>query len=118
VKELKEGQRVVLKIVDETPFGKYIATLLGARSGERTVPIIAPVKGVEEVEPVFVKVTTALGPGIVGEAVESEDVKALLAPEAVEPLELEEEEKPSPRVPPILLYLGIILLLLILLLLL
>lgn len=117
VKELKEGQMVVLRIVDERPFGRYIATLLGARDGERTIPIVAPVKEVQEIEPVFVKVTTSLAPGILGEAIESEDVKALLAPPSLQGVEEEKEEKII-ETSPFLIPLIIILLLLILVLLL
>ncbi|MBU2599171.1 hypothetical protein KJ849_01105 [bacterium] len=79
VSELRKGDRVIVKIIDNREVGRYIATLMGGRKENQIIPLVAYVEEVIPVSNHEVKVLVNLGPGIKGEAPENIEVKVILA---------------------------------------
>lgn len=79
VPDLRRGDRVIVKIIDEREVGMYIARLMGGRRDNKIIPIIAYVEDVVPISEHDVKVIVNLGPGIKGEATENIEVRAMIA---------------------------------------
>ncbi|MDI6785676.1 MAG: hypothetical protein QMD92_03105 [bacterium] len=89
VSDLRRGDRVIVKIVDNREVGMYIAKLMGGRKDNKIIPIIAYVEDVIFINEHDVKVIVNLGPGIKGEAIENIEIRAML----VSSNEMENDEK-------------------------
>lgn len=70
VEKIEAGDIVYTKIVDDRDIGVYLAYLLGAKSGDLTIPLSASVEDVKDTDE-GVEIIVRFGPGIVGRAIES-----------------------------------------------
>jgi hypothetical protein len=96
--QLAKMDKVLVRVVDQTPLGQYLAELMGARKEGKLVPIAVDVEDVFPEGEEKLKVITRFGPGVVGEAVAAKNLKvfeALQRPKKTTPLHFIKEPLPS-----------------------
>ncbi len=73
--ELKQGEKILIKISEQTSRGQYFIDLFNASQGNEILPIPATIESVTP-SGKFYTVMVSLGPGIYGKAMEEDNVKA------------------------------------------
>ncbi len=84
VRELGEGDQVIVKIKDGREAARYFAELLGGCVNDELVPICAPIIKINQMSDTFVEVFVEFGPGIFGQFFIPPDVKIKTRDEDVE----------------------------------
>lgn len=86
VSELNKGEKLLVKIVDDSNLAQYLSSLLGGRNGEELIPLPAYAMWAEEKEMERFRLVVKFGPGVYGESIISDKVKI----KVVEEKDLEE----------------------------
>jgi len=84
VREITEGDQVIVKIKDGREAARYFAELLGGCVNDELVPICVPVVKTNQMSDTFVEVFVEFGPGIFGQFFIPPDVKIKTRDEEVE----------------------------------
>ncbi|MDI6786078.1 MAG: hypothetical protein QMD92_05145 [bacterium] len=72
--DLKIDDQILTYIVDKTDLGLYLAELMGAKKGEKLIPVISRIYNIENLEGDKIRFTVKIGCGIFGEAIISNEV--------------------------------------------
>ncbi len=76
VTELRPGDEIMVRIIDERDIGDYLASLLGGKEGENRVPVSAIVKKIEKSpETENIMLLVEFGPGIAGRCFVPAEIK-------------------------------------------
>jgi hypothetical protein len=75
VSELKQGDRILVKVTDQTELGSYFAQLMGGRLEEKIFPVIAPIEEISVLDSDRRKIVVNFGRAVVGEMRVSEELK-------------------------------------------
>lgn len=111
VTSLNPGDFIMVKITDTRPQATYIANLLHATDGTKTLPVRVPIKKIDRSESQRLMITTEFGPGVYGRTVVQEGLK-IKTFHGEEPAKIEEAGLPAYQVFLIVALGGFILLLL------
>lgn len=81
VTSLNPGDFILVKITDTRPQAAYIANLLHASDGTKSLPIRVPIRKIDRSESQRLVITTEFGPGVFGRTVVQEGLKIKTAQE-------------------------------------
>lgn len=109
VVDLKLGDKIYLKIIDNSPQGRYIANLLKGDS-PTPVPVLVPIEELTHTDSGRCSIITKFGPGVFGRAVVSEGL--MIKVEGTGERENEPAPLPSDNLLPLVLGGGLLLLVL------
>ncbi len=84
VRELNEGDQIIVKIKDGREAARYFAELLGGCINEELIPVCVPVVRVNQMSETFTEVFVEFGPGIYGQFFVPPEVKVKTKDEDVE----------------------------------
>lgn len=75
VTSLNPGDYILVRITDTNPQALYIANLLHAVDGAKTLPVRVPIRKIDRSESARLVITTEFGPGVFGRTVVQEGLK-------------------------------------------
>ncbi|MEW5766772.1 MAG: hypothetical protein AB1797_03985 [bacterium] len=78
---LRENQPLLVRVIDNSELGIYLAQLMGARKGEHLITVVTAVEDLQPVKEGMIRVRTKFGEKVVGEAVVANNVRVKLAPQ-------------------------------------
>lgn len=81
ISTLRHDQLLLVKIVDNSELGIYLAQLMGARKDEHLIPVVTAVEDLQPVKEGMIRVRTKFGGKVIGEAVVANNVRVKLAPQ-------------------------------------
>lgn len=81
ISTLRHDQPLLVKIVDNSELGIYLAQLMGARKDEHLIPVVTAVEDLQPVKEGMIRVRTKFGGKVIGEAVVANNVRVKLAPQ-------------------------------------
>jgi hypothetical protein len=79
IEELEVGDRIIIKIVEESELGRFLAELMGGRVGEQIVPLMVPIKEIFPLDDGKLQVIVKFGPGVFGKGIVPQDLKVFSA---------------------------------------
>ncbi|MDI6791657.1 MAG: hypothetical protein QME81_02145 [bacterium] len=85
ISTINVGQHLLVKLIDSSELGIYLAQLMGARKDEHLIPVVTVVEELQPLKDGMVKIRTKFGAKVFGEAVVSNNVKVKLAPQKLLP---------------------------------
>jgi hypothetical protein len=84
VRELHEGEQVIVKIKDGRAAARYFAELLGGSINEEVIPLCVPVVKINQMSETFTEVYVEFGPGVYGQFFIPPEVKVKTKNEDIE----------------------------------